>query len=122
MSFRTHHSVSALALFFLAVGLCPARADDAEMVKGKLFLAKKAYDAKVLKFKKVVIDLLDKREDDARKMGNKKQVDQIKTERATFEKTAELPSGIPAEIKQMIVTERTTLNKAYTTAFKTTSY
>ena len=40
-----------IAVFFLAAGLCSARADDAEAVKEKIFQAKKTYDAEVVKFK-----------------------------------------------------------------------
>jgi hypothetical protein len=77
-----------LTLGMCGIGLCAAPADDAEMVKEKLFQAKKEYDAAVQKFKKAITELLDKREDDARKKGDKKLVDQIKAERDAFEKPA----------------------------------
>jgi hypothetical protein len=72
MSIRIDRYVSALALLLLTICLCPARADDVEVVKDKLFQAKKDYDAKVQKFKMAMTDLLDKREEEARKAGNKK--------------------------------------------------
>jgi hypothetical protein len=118
MSFRAHRHVSALTLLLLTIGLCPARADDAEMVKDKLFQAKKDYDAEVQKFKKAIAETLDKREDDARKAGNKKLVDQIKAERDVFEMTGEIPQMVPGAIREAITAARTKLDKAYSSAFK----
>jgi hypothetical protein len=118
MSIRTRRNVSALAFLLLTIGLTPARADDAEMVKDKLFQAKKEYDAEVQKFKKAITESLDKREDDARNAGNKKAVDQAKSERNAFEKIGELPANVPASIKQQITTARINLDKAYTAAIK----
>ena len=80
MSIRPHRFLFALLTGALVVGLSAARADDVEAVKDKLFQAKKEYDAEVQKFKKAITYLLDKREDDARKAGKKKLVDQIKAE------------------------------------------
>jgi len=110
--------LSTLALLTLAVGLSPARADDAEAVKEKLFQAKKDYDAEVQKFKKAITEVLDKREEDARKTGNKKAVDQAKTERTAFEKTGELPVVVPTALNKQMNTARTKLDKAYATAVK----
>jgi hypothetical protein len=112
------HFLLALLTGVLAAGLCPARADDAEMVKEKLFQAKKEYDAEVQNFKKAVTDKLNQREEDARKAGNKKQVDQIKAERDAFEKTGELPQMLPSSIREPARTARTKLGKAYTAAIK----
>ncbi len=110
--------VIVLTLGLCGIGVCPARADDVEMVKEKLFQAKKEYDAEVQKFKKAVTDKLNQREDDARKAGNKKQVDQIKAERDAFEKTGECPQMVPASIREPVAAARTKLDKAYTAAIK----
>jgi Skp family chaperone for outer membrane proteins len=118
MRIRLHRFLSSLLIVILAVGLCPARSDDAEMVKEKLFQAKKDYDAQLQKFKKSITDLLDKREDDARMKGNKKQVDQIKAERDAFEKTGESPQAIPSALREPVASARTKLDKAYTAAIK----
>jgi hypothetical protein len=117
---RSRASLFLIALLtgVLAFGLCPAQADDVEAVKEKLFQAKKAYDAEVKKFKKAVADLLDKREEDARKKGNKKQVDQIKAEREAFEKTGEPPQMILNSIQEPVTAVRTKLDKAFTAAIK----
>jgi hypothetical protein len=105
-------------LLLLAFGLCPAQADDAEMVKEKLFQAKKDYDAEVQKFKKAVSEMLDKREEDARKKGDKKQVDQIKAEREAFEKTGESPQMVTNSIREPVTAGRKKLDKAYASAVK----
>lgn len=118
MSLHFRRLVCAIGVIPLVFALCQARADDAEGVKKKLDEAKKAYADEVAKFKKGVTDLLDKREEDARKAGNKKLVDQIKAEHAAFEKTGELPAVIPVALRQQITAARGKLDKAYSAAVK----
>jgi hypothetical protein len=108
----------AFAVLFLVVGLCSARADEAEEVKEKLSQAKKTYDDELQKFKQAVTELLDKRKDDARQAGNKKLVDQIKAEREAFNKDSTPPATLTAAIRQQITTARANLDKAYTAAVK----
>ncbi len=103
---------------FVTIALCPARADDAELVRERLFQAKKEYDAESRKFRAAVGEALDKREEDARKAGNKKAVDQVKVERDRFEKTGEPPAMTPLAQLTQIRAARTNLNKAYATAIK----
>src|SRR5262245_30641723 len=80
----------------VALGLCSARAaDEVEGVKQKLFEAKKEYDGEVQKFRNAVADALDKREEAARKAGNKKALDEAKAERERFEKSGALPADPP---------------------------
>jgi hypothetical protein len=116
MSFGTRRSACALVVISLA--LCAARADDAEGVKKRLDEAKKAYDEEVDKFKKAIADLLDKREDDARKAGNKKLLDQITAERKAFEKQGELPAAYPMALQNQMKDARGNLDKAYAAAMK----
>ena len=108
----------ALVFVALAVGLCPARADDVGDVKEKLFQAKKAYDAEAQKFRQAVAELLDQREEAARKAGNKKALDAVKAERDRFDKTGEPPATVPLVIRQQITTARGKLDKSYSTAVK----
>jgi hypothetical protein len=115
---RLHRFLLVLFTCIFAAGLSPARADDAEMVKEKLFQAKKEYDAKVQKFKMTVTESLDRREEDARKKGDKKLVDQVKAERDAFEKTGESPQSIPSSLRDPVAAARTKLDKAYTAAIK----
>jgi hypothetical protein len=115
---RPRHFLLALLTGVLTAGLCPARADDADMVKEKLFQAKKDYDAVVHKFKKATTDLLDKKEVDARKAGDKKLLDQIKAERDAFEKTGETPFMIPKPIRDPLTAARAKVDKAYTAVIK----
>lgn len=117
MSHRRYRLLGAVALLALAAGLCPARADEVEAVKEKLFQAKKDYDADVQKFKKAVGDVLDKKEEDARKTGDKKAVDAAKALRRAFEDTGDLPP-LPAAVKQPISAARAKLDKAFAAAVK----
>jgi hypothetical protein len=102
----------------LAISLYPARADDADAVKEKLFQAKKEYDTELQKFKKAVTELLDKREEEARKTGKLKLVDQLKVEREAFEKSDGTPSMIPALVHESVIAARTKLDTAYKSAVK----
>jgi hypothetical protein len=118
MRTRPYCFLPALLTGVLALGLSSVRADDAEAVKEKLFQAKKAYDAEVQKFKKAVSDQLDKREDTARKAGDKKVVDQVKAEREVFEKKGEIPSMIPMNVREPVNAARMKVDKAYSAAIK----
>src|SRR5262245_13150537 len=91
MLLHPRHFLCAFAL--VALAFCPARADDAENVKKKLAEARKVYTEEAERFKQAVTDFLDKREEDARKAGNKKLLDQVKVERAAFEQQSELPAA-----------------------------
>ena len=109
-------SVLGLVLF---VGLVSAAVgDDKDPVKEKLFAAKQAYDAELKLFRKQGAEWFDKREDAARNDGNKKLVDQIKEERATFDETGELPKAAPAALRQKSATAKKTLDAAYSEAVK----
>ncbi|HEV3385095.1 MAG TPA: hypothetical protein VG097_09775, partial [Gemmata sp.] len=76
------------------------------------------FDTEVQKFKKAVTDSIDKREEDARKAGNKKLVDQIKAEREAFEKSSDLPPTLSTAIRDIAIAARTKLDKAYAAAAK----
>src|SRR5262245_24320068 len=92
-------------------------ADDVAGVKEKLFQAKKEYDGEMQKFRKAVGEALDKREADARKAGNKKLVDQVKSDRDRFDKTGEPPAESAPALKQL-ATARSALDKAYQAAVR----
>ncbi len=87
-------------------------------VKEKLIAAKAAYEVELKKYRKDASEWFDKREEVARKDGNKKQVDLIKAERATFEESGELPKTIPAAIRQKPGFAKKTLEAAYAQAVK----
>lgn len=110
-------------IIVLLLGVCEtasraARTDDLEMVKEKLFQSKKEYDADLRNFKKAVADLFDKREEDARKVGDKKLVDQTKSERTTFDMTGEISRLPPASVRDPMMAARSKLDRAYSTAVK----
>ena len=108
--------VPALA-FLLAVGLS-LRADEKDAVKEKLFAAKKEYDAEMKAYRTAAEAWFDKREEGARKAGDKKLVDQIKVERTAFDESGTLPKGAPAAIPQKATAARKALEAAYTQAVK----
>jgi hypothetical protein len=110
--------VCACAAVAIALVVCPARADDAESVKKRLAEAKKVYTDAVETFRKAVTDHLAKREEDARKAGNRKLVDQAKAERTAFEVGDEVPANCPPALLTQMKTARADLDAAFAAAVK----
>lgn len=103
----------------VAFGLCSARAaDDAEDVKKKIAEAKKEFDGEVQKLQKAVADSFDKREAEARRVGNKKLVDEIRAERERFEKSGALPADPPKAAQAQVTAARVKLDKTYSGAVR----
>jgi len=105
-----------MTALFCALWLGLAQANDVTTVKEKLYQAKKEYDSEVRKFRKSVAEWLEKREDAARKAGDKKQLDRVKIERKQFDETGELPAELPTSARRQVLTARLALDKAYQTA------
>lgn len=61
---------------------------------------------------------LDDREAKARKVGSKKQLDEIKADRQAYEQLGVIPKGVPKKPSQQVETARSTLMKDYETAIK----
>jgi hypothetical protein len=74
-------------------------AQDKDPVAEKLGAAKVAYEAELKNYRKEITEWFDKREEAARKDGNKKLVDQIKAERAAFEESGETPKGLAERMR-----------------------
>src|SRR5262245_5215169 len=102
----------------LIAGTLVAQGDQPAPVRKKLEAAKKTFATESEKIRKEVLDHLAKREEAARKDGNKKLVDQIKTERDAYEEKEELPKTAPTALKQRAGTALTALEGAYGTAIK----
>ncbi len=92
--------------------------DDKDPIKEKLFAAKVTYDKDMAEFRKAAEDWFDKREEAARKAGDKKLVDQIKADRKSFDEVDALPKTTPAAIAQKPPAARKALEAAYTDAVK----
>jgi hypothetical protein len=98
---------------------CVASGDDKDPIKDKLLAAKTAYDTEMQQVRKQTEDWLVKREDAARKAGDKKLVDQIKLERETFEESGGgPPKTAPAALKQKYERATKALDAAYAEAVK----
>ena len=106
----------AFALLTGALGVTCA--DDKDPVKEKLLAAKETYRAELRQYQKAVGEWFDKREESARKDGNKKVVDQIKAERGVFDESGELPKTVPAALRQKPAVAKKSLEAAYAQAVK----
>ena len=114
---RLTHLLASVVLLSAAV-TASRSADEKDPIKDKLFTAKVAYDKEMSAFRKAATEWFDKREEVARKAGDKKTVDQIKTEREAFDGEGELPKTAPPALKQQPAAARKTLEAAYTQAVK----
>jgi hypothetical protein len=107
-----------IAILFLtgAVGFAPA--EDRDPVKDKLLAAKVAYDKETEQIHKQTTDWLDKREEAARKDGDKKLLDRVKADRKAFDEDGELPKTVPEAIKQKHDRAYKALDAAFAEAVK----
>lgn len=111
------HSRILLAFVCLLLSSLLAIADDDDP-KEKIFKAKAAYTAEIMKLRAEVIADFDKREEKARDKGNKKLVDEIKFHRAAFDEAEEWPADLPKELRARMSKARTQVDTAYQTAIK----
>jgi|GEM_PF-1129114 len=103
----------------LLVGVaCVAAGEDKDPVKEKLFVAKVAYDKEMRQVRKQIDEWFDKREESARKTGDKKAIDQLKEDRKAYEENGELPKSIPMLIQQKQTQAKKKLEAAYGEAMK----
>jgi hypothetical protein len=103
-------------LIALSTALVVARGgQDADAAKDKLEKAKEAYQEARAKNREYVVDLLNKQEEKARKSGNAKLVDKVKTSLEEYEKSGILPA-LPATAKQRLLGARTAMDKAFASA------
>lgn len=105
----------AFAIFTTAP-LSMAAEDDA--AQAKLDKAIAAYKADAEKMKSTVAAWLDKREEAARVKGVKKEVDQVKAERKTFEDRGIFPPAFPAATAQQSAASMARMETAYRVAVK----
>lgn len=104
----------------LVVSVLCARigAADDDSVKTKLDAAKKEYETKLVKFKEAANAWFDKREEAARKNGDKPLVDQIKLMRQQYADTGLLPVVPPLEMRKLQTGAQTAYEAALVTAVK----
>jgi len=109
----------AASLLVLCAALTPlvARQDD-DKVKVKLDAAKASYEAAYSDYRQAVGAWFDKRDESARKDGNKKLVDVIKTERLTFDERGELPKATPKTLRDQLAAARGKMEAGYRDAMK----
>ena len=109
-------SFSTVLAILLICCVTAAAAEDP--VKKKLDAAKVAYKEEMEKYRKAVEDWFGQREVAARKDGNRKLVDRIKTERQAFQEKDELPKLVPPSLTKMPAIARAALEAAYAAAIK----
>lgn len=94
-----------------------ARPDD-DPIRARLDKAKGAYETASDRLRKEATAWFDRREDLARKDGNKKALDEVKAERQAFVTAGTLPSTVPVKLKQGYESAAGALTAAYERAVK----
>lgn len=103
------------AVFIISATPLRIMADESS-IETKLNKAKVDYDTALEKYRSVVVEWIEKREEAARKVGDKKAVDQIKSERLVFDAKGELPKGAPNNLKTQLSSARSAMDQAYKSA------
>jgi hypothetical protein len=96
----------------------PAEQNAADPVRDRLVTAKEKFNGDMIRYQLAVKDYFNKREDQARKVGNKKVLDQVLKEREAFDKSGELPAALPAAIGAKARAARKAMAAAYAEAIK----
>ena len=108
---------SLVALFgVLVCGL--AASADGDAVAKKLQAAKDDYDAKIEKAEAAVVKWFDKREDAARRAGDKRALDQIKADREMYAEFGVLSSAAPTDLRKQFTGARTAYEAALLAGIK----
>jgi hypothetical protein len=92
--------------------------DDKDPIREKLFAAKVAYDKEMSQIRGLMGDWLDKREESARKAGDRKLVDQVKSDRRAFDEDGDIPKNAPTGLAPRQDKAKKTLEAAYSEAVK----
>lgn len=94
----------------------PAVGQDA--TQKELDRAKATYATEKEAYRSSILDAFAKREDAARKSGDKKLIDQIKAERDAFENWHAVPSNVLPAVNKRRASSRTRMEASYNTAIK----
>lgn len=104
--------------WFAFVMLClTCVAEEGDPVLDKLTKAKATYKSDLEKYQASVAAHFEKREETARKNGDKKTVDQIKLDRQEFEEKGN-PAKLPAALKAQLSSARSNMEIAFKTAIR----
>ncbi len=106
-----------MSCVLLTIGMS-VRVDGQDAIQEELEKAKKTYQMEKDAYKESVLETFDKREEAARKAGDKKLVDQAKAERNAFENWNAIPSNVPTAASKRRSSSRTRMESALNTAIK----
>lgn len=107
--------LAAIALMLVCLS---SSAIGQDAVQEELDRAKKAYETEKDAYRNSIIEAYNKREESARKSGDKKAVDQAKAERDAFENWGVIPVYIPSAVSKKRVPSRARMEAAFNAAIK----
>src|SRR5437764_6793983 len=95
---------------------CFARAAATDPIRDRLDRAKAAYESRLEPLRKDILADLDKSENQARQIPDKKRIDEIKVQRDAFQSTGRLPAPLSPQLQARIRGVRSALEKEYLAA------
>lgn len=113
----SRHRIGGLACLFVAFVAFAAPAED-DPIRAKLNISRTAYKVELTRYREAVAAYFDSREQAARDVGNKEQVDQIKAERTAFQEKGDLPLTAPPDLRRKLIAARQDLLSAFQDAVK----
>jgi hypothetical protein len=114
-----HHRLLISSCLVVATASTSASAQDADPIGERVEVARTTYVEATEKLRVELLEALAKREDAARKAGNKPLVDRIKAEREAFELNDELPAVVSStRYKRGLASARSDLKAAMRTGVK----
>jgi hypothetical protein len=93
-----------------------AQAADVDSIRDRLEKAKATYESRLETLRKDILADLDKSENQARQIPDKKRIDEIKAQRTAFQSTGQLPSPLNPQLQARIRGTRSALEKEYVAA------
>ncbi|WP_425613939.1 hypothetical protein NA78x_003786 [Anatilimnocola sp. NA78] len=91
---------------------------EGDAVREAIEKAKTEYQASLTKYRELAKVYFDKREEEARKQGNKRSVDELKVAREAFDQSGILPPSAPAVLRVRPANALSGLKSAYSKAVK----
>ena len=115
------HLTRLFAITAIAVALlveCCVAQETVDPIATQLDRARQKYAKDYEQFEKSVNDLVEKKEDAARRVGNKQVLDGLEVERKSFDEDQVVPSFAPPSYAKKQAAIRSDLERAYNTAIK----
>jgi hypothetical protein len=115
---QRHMNRLAVISWIAFATLISLKASGQDSVQVALDRSKATYQTEKDAYHSSIVEAFDKREEAARKTGDKKLVDQVKGEKTAYEKWHAVPNNVAASVSKRRAASRTRMEAAFGTAIK----